>query len=359
MEAQSTRSYRGLLCGNALILLLSLRLAHGQQFSEIRAEIDLVCYRGDDTNAAAKAKPKTITVVCITGTNEWRIDDDSVRDSLNRWFFDGTNVYHSLQITKPMSEEMRERIAQTTPLAQVPFDIARSNITINVWPSPAGHPLGDAAENIAWLAFCSGPYLKFDGRLVPLPLEILRHTRDRFAYTDKTETFNDGFGLPRSVDLYLSKALFLTSETEFDKEYSFGDRYTEWTKKTSEEIPDGAQMFHYAITESTNFLGWNFPMKFECNQNARKFEQNGDWFWQGKGRLKSIRASARPEGLFDTSLNQTVVDWRFKDALMYTWTNNFLSPTNDQFLQEKYAKRVAQLERMRKKEAGGREPAKK
>jgi hypothetical protein len=144
--------------------------------------------------------------------------------------------------------------------------------------------------------------LKSDDRLIPLPLGDLHHTRDRFAYTDKTTTFEDEFGLPRTIDRFVSKTLFLVSETAFDREAFFGDRYTEWTKKTAANLLEGAQMFHYAVTAATNFLGWTFPMEFECVQHGRKFEQNGDINWRVSGRVKSIRPSAKPKSLFDSNL---------------------------------------------------------
>ena len=243
------------------------------------------------------------------------------------------------------------------PLGQAPFEVARSNLTINVWPSRDGNPLGDAGVNIPWLAFCSGHYLRREGQLVPLPLEPGRHTRDRFAYTDQTETFQDNFGLPRKVDLFLSRSLFMVSEIDFDKEAFRGDRSAEWIKKRAQNLEEGAHMFHFAVTESTNFLGWTFPTRFEFFQNARKFEPNGDWYWQGTGSVKSIRASAKPEGLFDTRMQQSIVDWRFRDpassvnALTYTSTNAFLSPTNDPVLVEKLAKHVARVKPFAKKGA--------
>ena len=62
--------------------------------------------------------------------------------------------------------------------------------------------------NIAWLAFCSGPYLRREGRLIPLVCDEGRHTPDRYAYTDETEVFPDAFGLPRSVNLFMSRACY-------------------------------------------------------------------------------------------------------------------------------------------------------
>ena len=287
---------------------------HAQRYVEISAQIELVSYPAGEPNGAASAKPRTISFVCITGTNEWRIENDFVRSAEDKWFFDGTNVYNSLHATRPASEEGTDRIAKTSEFANVPFERAKSNLTINIRPSHDGHPLGDVSVNIPWLAFCSGTYLKRDGRLIPLPASILHHTRDRFAYTDKTETFEDAFGLPRTVDLFTSKSLYQASNDGFDKEYFSENRYMEWAKKIASNLQEGVLMFHYAVTESTNFLGLNFPTRFEFFQNGRKHEQNGDWFCRGIGRVKSIRPSAKPESLFVPSLQQTIVDWRFRDA---------------------------------------------
>ena len=148
-----------------------------------------------------------------------------------------------------------------------------------------------------WLAFCSGTFLKREGRIVPLPCGILRHCPDRFAYTDVTTTLDDKLGLPRSVDLFTAKARFLAAKTEWDQEHGFGDRYTEWNKKTTANLQEGLLVFHYAVLESTNVLGRTFPTKFEFFQTGRPYEQMGDWFCQGIGRVKSIRPSNRPPDL--------------------------------------------------------------
>ena len=162
------------------------------------------------------------------------------------------------------------------------------------WESRDGHPMGHFGVNIPWLAFCSGTYLKREGRMIPLPAAVLRHCPDRFAYTDITTTFNDESGLPKSVDLFSSRSLFLKSHTDWDKELSFGDRYTEWNQKTTLEIEDGVLVFHYAVLESTNLLGRTFPTKFEFFQTGRQYEQDGNWFCQGRGRVRAIRSSTKP-----------------------------------------------------------------
>ena len=125
--------------------------------------------------------------------------------------------------------------------------------------------------------------------MIPLPAALLEHCPDRFAYSDFTTTFPDELGLPRSIDLFSSSSLFLKSHTDWDKECGFGDRYTEWNKKTAPKIQDGVLVFHYAVLESTNVLGRNFPTKFEFFQTGRQYEQDGNWFCQGMGHVRYIR----------------------------------------------------------------------
>jgi hypothetical protein len=249
------------------------------QFVEISAEIETFGYRLGDTHSIERAKPKTVSVVCITGSKEWSIENDF--QERQAWLFDGTNV-----------------LCKTWPLS-APDTSGRDNSKVmkEVWESRDGHPLGDFGVNIPWLAFCSGTYLKREGRMIPLPAAVLRHCPDRFAYTDVTTTFDDEWGLPRSLDLFSSQALFLKSHTDWDTECSFGDRYTEWNKKTALKIQDSVLVFHYAVLESTNTLGRNFPTKFEFFQSGRQYEQNGNWFCQGTGRVKFIRPSSKPPAL--------------------------------------------------------------
>src|SRR5437016_6098599 len=140
MEATSPLIDRARRC--ALLLCLVLPVHHGAaQFVEISAEIELINYRSGQTNAEATAKPRIISVVCITGTNDWRIENDWSQNGVNKWFFDGTNVYESIQVTQPLSQETQDAMKSSRWLATAPFEIARSNLTINIWSSPHGHPL--------------------------------------------------------------------------------------------------------------------------------------------------------------------------------------------------------------------------
>jgi hypothetical protein len=314
------------------------------QFVEISASIELTSYRSGETNEEVKAKSRLISSVCIAGTNSWRIEDDWVRGGLNKWFFDGTNVYESLQIVSPPSQELQHHLQKAGGPAMVPFEMAKSNLTINIWPSSDGHPMGDETVNIEWLAFCSGPYLQRVGRVIPLPCEMLRHTPDRYAYTDQTEVFPDAFGLPRLVDLFMSRERYLSSVDDFYK--GWGIRYLEWMRRGVTNITEGALTFHYAVTATTNFLGWTYPLRFEFFQKGRDFLQNEGWFKRGVGTLKSIREVGPPKGLFNSLMQQTIMDQRFYDEAsgvngnLYAWTNEFTPQMDDPMLQDKFKGRV-------------------
>jgi hypothetical protein len=62
-----------------------------------------------------------------------------------------------------------------------------------------------------------------------------------------------------------------------------------------------------------------------------------------------LRPSAKLKGLFDPTLRQTLVDWRFRDeakrvdALTYTSTEDFVLPTSDPELQAKFARRAQRI----------------
>ena len=249
------------------------------QYVEISAEIETFGYRLGDTNSIAKAKPQKVSVVCITGLNEWYIENTLQQHE--KWLFDGTNVWQKTWLK-----------AATGTLASGDAETFK-----RVWKSQGGNPLGDFSVNLPWLAFCSGTFLKGEGRRIPLPAAVLSACPDRFAYSDFTTTFDDQFGLPRSVDLFTSRALFLTSHQDWDKECSFGDRYTAWENKTVSKLQEGVLVFHYAVLETTNLLGRNFPTRFEFFQTGRQYETDGNWFCQGTGRVKSIRPSTKPPAL--------------------------------------------------------------
>src|SRR5262249_15627124 len=145
----------------ALFCLLAIQ-NQAAQFVEISAEIDFFGYELGVPDAPARAEPKTFHVTCTTGSSQWYIENDY--QSLEEWLFDGTNVVCR---TQPRSEAERARIlksgSSTSPITKP---------VTQTWPSRDGHPMGHYGVNIPWVAFCSGNYLKREGRVIPLPAAI-------------------------------------------------------------------------------------------------------------------------------------------------------------------------------------------
>jgi hypothetical protein len=214
-------------------------------------------------------------------------------------------------------------------------------------------------HNVPWLAFCSGNYLKREGRLIPLPVPAMIFgslaSPDSLAYSDRTLTFQDDLRLPQTVDLFASDLLFSASVTNGVFQ---GNPDVELWKRGSTgvkwDFPDGALRFHYAVTGSTNFLGWNIPVNFEWVRND--FEHGALVpRMGGRGRVTSIITSTRPASVIvPGATNQTIWDYRFRDAgllspydpaIEYTTTNSFAAPTNDPVLQEKLAELLARNKR--------------
>src|SRR5215475_5700820 len=83
------------------ILCLSLLPSRQQaaEFVEISLEIETLGYRLQDTESSTQAKPRVTSVVCIAGTNEWRIESSypGLKSAQSdAWCFDGTNIYQRL-----------------------------------------------------------------------------------------------------------------------------------------------------------------------------------------------------------------------------------------------------------------------
>ncbi len=112
---------------------------------------------------------------------------------------------------------------------------------------------------------------------------------------------------------------------------------------------DGVLKFSYSVSEATNLLGWNFPLKFEWFNYSP--DAGDHWVLRGggKGQVTAIHEGKEPDTVFTTNVQQTIVDWRFRDevnkvnGLVYTSTNGYaLSPT-DPDLQLKFSNRVREV----------------
>ena len=227
------------------------------------------------------------------------------------------------------------------PLAQV-----GSNLTINVYPRPDGCPLASVSKNVAWLAICSGGYLKRPGSAVPLVVALNDCWSDAvigLAY--QTKTFADELGLPKSVELFTSKSNFAASGSLTEPQIeAFSAKRPEWAPENGD--PDAVSKFRYTVTQFTNFLGWNLPLAFKFTDRYPSGIPGVLRSYNGTGRIVAIRPGSKPKGVFDPRLNQTIVDWRFDNkaphvnAIIYPSTNDFLQPVETPMLQETFARRA-------------------
>jgi hypothetical protein len=236
--------------------------------------------------------------VCIVGTNEWRIDDEFLSNGKESWYFDGSDVFHSVRQTSEGSSEANQIYAV------VPFEQVKSNITIYIRPSPGGHPQGALGVNVPWLAYCSGNFLKQRGRVIPLPTAVYSDP-GATGYSDKTEVFTDELGLPKQIDLFTSRAEYLKSLSD--------GRLVRWPERVHEtplvqpRYPDGVLKYHYEVEATTNFSGWIFPSRF--NYVTYDIDRSGtnELRVGGVGRLLSIHESPKPENVFRPDLHQTII----------------------------------------------------
>jgi hypothetical protein len=285
---------------------------------------------------------ETYALRCIICSNCWEIDIPELRGAEWRWFFDGTNVYDSLRIVRPPGE-LERRMAKRLGASLVPFELARTNVTIHVKPSDDGQPLGIDRVNVPWIAFCSGSYLRRPGRRIPAPVSDIRHQEDAFAYRDVVTLFDDELGLPRSIDLYCALERF---DSSAGRDSFLGTHDTRVWRQEKSRFPDGALKFHYAVTAWTSLDGRTLPLAFEYVQYD--FDRASNWVVSCSGTctVSSVTATFPPLGLFNPTLAQTVLDERFKypakriGGLTYTSASTALAPTNDPVLQAQFREKV-------------------
>jgi hypothetical protein len=290
-----------------------------QEYVEIRAEVTQTNYN----DYGSGQKQFSFPVTCIVGTNEWRIDERYGRGGESAWYYDGTNVYRSIST-----------------------DQRPDAITIYISPSPDGHPLGDLGVNIPWLAFCSADYLKRAGRTIPVPVGHIPSEADSLGCVDKAETFPDKLGLPTLVELFTSRARYLSS---LDDKRLYR---TPWLltarlhRARPSSLAEGMLRFCYRVEASTNFNGRHFPSKFTYLDYRPNYRTNAAGTWElvaeGWGKLIYIGPGTKPDSVFVANRMQTIVDARFRhptrilDAIMYQWTNTGVPSTNDPRLKAEF-----------------------
>lgn len=240
-------------------IVLGLTRSATAQYVDLSAQIEVsVWSKQPDTPSFLQdslAELQPITVHCVVSSNSWVMDSAffSKSDRTTYWFT-GTNMveYNLVNGVAPP---------------------AYSRVSASNDGNP-GRPAHQADQltmvaRIAWLAFCSGPCLKREGREVFPPSDLWKDLLVAKRFSDETVTFDDTLGLPKVMNLTTG---------------------------------NGQPIFQYRALSSTNVSGWEFPLKFKVAQYRPVHgfprvttETNG---WQleftATGKITAIRPESQP-----------------------------------------------------------------
>jgi hypothetical protein len=276
---KSNRTTRTLAPALMLCLLAPLPCP-AAQFVELTAEVEVndwdywfFCdrngkYPGEEGVPSIFRESRTRR--CVVGQGSWMIESEFQNFKVTRWFT-GTNIIEYTLIKKQTSDEFVTRLSRQSGLAMTALETGKKYT--RVYETPDGNPgrparvadlMGfDSAASVYWLAFCSGPALKREGRQIYPPSGFWKESSIVYSgWSDATEVFKDGLGLPRSISLVST---------------------------------NGQPIFQYQVRQSTNVLGWNFPLAFYGVQ----YLPTGTNLWKLhttlKGRVTSIGPGNKPE----------------------------------------------------------------
>ena len=234
------------------------------QYVEVTADVEVI-----DWSRGASRHPWTVR--CLVGTNSWQIDDDFMVDGHNTYWFTGTNIIEHSVVTKDLSRE-HLGAAIGTEVNRVTESVDGNPGTLSAC-GPGRHEGPDRlglVSRIAWLAFCSGPCVKRDGRHIFPPEDLWKELICApTGFSDRTVVFDDALGLPRTVNLYTT---------------------------------NGQPVLQYRVSSSTNVLDWEFPQEFYLAEYLPAYMPGSNLFstnaWElhllAVGRVTAIGPGVEP-----------------------------------------------------------------
>jgi hypothetical protein len=120
----------------------------------------------------------------------------------------------------------------------------------------------DLPATVSWLAFCSGSALKQEGRQIYPPSAFWKESSIVYSgWSDVTEVFKEGLGQPKSINLVSTNS---------------------------------QSIFQYQVRQSTNVLGWSFPLEFYGVQYLPTGTNSWKLHLTLKGRVTSIGPAKKP-----------------------------------------------------------------
>lgn len=193
---------------------------------------------------------KSQTRRCVVGTNTWMIESEFGNSKATRWFT-GTNIIqHSVSTHDDFTSP------STRSYESVDGNPGR--------PVRVADLMGfDLPATVCWQAFCSGPVLKREGRQIYPPSAFWKESSIVYSgWSDQTEVFNDGLGLPKSINLFTT---------------------------------NNQSIYQYQVSRSTNLLGWNFPLEFYGVQYLPTRTNGWKLHLTVKGKVNIIGVGTEPQ----------------------------------------------------------------
>jgi len=254
------RHFAAILAG--FCLLVALRCG-AVPFVEVSAEITFghwdywLLSDKDSANSGSDHRqslfPKSVIRRCVVGADTWKIESDAGDETVSRWFT-GTNIIEYVVNTN-------ETLGHTSfpPFVKKSTRVATS---MDGNPDDAGVMRLDVSGKVCWLAFCSAPCLKHQGRKIfpPGPFWV-ESAIASYGWKDRTRVLDDSLGLPESVQLIST---------------------------------NNQTIFQYQVHQTTNVMGWNFPLEFYGIQYIGSASNGWRVDMSFKGTVKSIRAVGEP-----------------------------------------------------------------
>lgn len=191
-------------------VMLGLLQSASAQFVEVALKIE-----------GTSQSSRTYNSRCVFGTNTWMIEGEFSANAKTTFWCTETNIIEHDVVTKKLPPREKSIVVMTSPEVGERFT--------KFWSLGDESPLF-GVPYVNWLAFCSGSFLNAKGRQLRPFYPGLGNTG---PYTDKTQSFNDGLGLPERVEIYRG---------------------------------DGKLVCAYAVQQSTNFSGWTIPVRFTATE---------------------------------------------------------------------------------------------
>jgi hypothetical protein len=244
------------------------------QYVEVNAEIVGISRGSNATTGKVQESRRVYHVQCIVGTNRWMMEGDFPLNARQTYWCTGSNIIlHTVITLLPLEMRLRQaesRIADellgrkptTPPLRMLGMQPKVGEQYTSVLASTDPNGLGLGYNKVPWLAFCSGPFLQSKGRIVPVPIGVNPNFGYLKNYSDSTSVFPDALGLPKRMEL---------------------------------RTPDNHLLCEYTVEETTNLLGWTFPMRFKIIQ----YSPVPSGIWEDRslaeGKVISIRKGKEPQ----------------------------------------------------------------